>query len=361
MRMNPGRHENNFDALRFAAAAVVIVAHAYSLSLGYARIRPDDPVLMVGCAALAALFVTSGYLITASWETTSSPGRFIWKRFLRVVPALVPMVFITLFIIGPLMTTLPLSGYYTSLFSWQALVSAPFFENGAMIGLFQGNPVTNVNSSLWTIPVEVFMYGIVAICGVTGLLSRRGVVPGLILVNLLIWLPWYADPSLGKVRFTLYFLVGAYLYLHRERIVYDARIAGVLLAVLLLATATPYVTAAGVLCIPYLTLYFAHLPIPFLGGFGRAGDFSYGMYIYHYPLQQAVIQATQDAVAAPVLAVLSFAMTFPLAYLSWNLVERRALGLKNTPPSALARAYRLRVETLLSGGLAGGDRIAGKR
>ncbi len=353
--MATSRHENNFDALRLAAATIIIVAHAYSLSVGYASIPPGDPVLLIGCAALGALFVTSGYLITASWETSTSAGGFVWKRFLRVVPALVPMIFITLFIIGPMMTSLPLSEYYASLFSVQGILSVPFFENGAVIGLFQGNPVPFVNSSLWTIPVEVFMYGIVAVCGVTGLLRKRGVIPGLILLNLLIWIPWYFDPRLGKVRFTLYFLIGAYLYLHRHRVVYDARIAGVLLAVLALSTLTPFVTAAGVLCIPYLTLYFAQAPIPFLSGFGKAGDFSYGMYIYHYPLQQAVIQVTQDGVAVPVLTALSLAMTFPLAFLSWHLVERRALALKKASPSELVRAYRVRAEALLYAGGANRD------
>ncbi|WP_301665353.1 acyltransferase family protein [Methanoculleus frigidifontis] len=345
--MATGRHENNFDALRLAAATIIVVAHAYSLSVGYASIPAGDPVILVGCAALGALFVTSGYLITASWETTATAGQFVWKRFLRVVPALVPLIFVTLFVIGPVMTSLPLSGYFASLFSLQGILSVPFFENGAMLGLFQENPVSFVNSSLWTIPVEVFMYGIVAVCGVTGLLRRRGVVPGLILLNLLVWIPWYADPRLGKVRFTLYFLIGAYLYLHRNRIVYDARVAGLLLAVLALSTLTPYVTAAGVLCIPYLTLYAAHAPIPLLSGVGRAGDFSYGMYIYHYPLQQAVIQATQDALAVPVLAALSLAMTFPLAFLSWHLVERRALALKKTSAGEVVRAYRVRAEALL--------------
>jgi len=348
--MVPGRHENNFDALRLGAATVIIVVHAYVLAIGYAHLSVNDPFLLAGYTALGALFVTSGYLITASWETTTSPRQFVWKRSLRVVPALVPLIFLTLFVIGPMMTSLSLSEYYASLFSVQGILSVPFFENGALIGLFQDNPVSFVNGSLWTIPAEVFMYGIVAVCGVTGILRRRGVVEGLILLNLLVWLPWFFDPRMAKVRFTLYFLIGAYLYLHERRIVYDVRIAGVLLVVLVLSTLTPYVAATGVLCIPYLTLYFAQAPIPFLSSVGKAGDFSYGMYLYHYPLQQVMIQATQDALAVPVLAALSLAMTFPLAFLSWHLIERRALALKKTSPTEIFRVYRMRTEALLHTG-----------
>jgi len=113
----------------------------------------------MGQAALATFFVISGYLIPISWESTASPLRFAWKRFLRIVPALVPALFITLFIIGPLMTSLPPAEYYGALFSLEGFFSVPFFEDGGVIGLFQENPVTYVNGSLWVIPVEVVMYG----------------------------------------------------------------------------------------------------------------------------------------------------------------------------------------------------------
>jgi len=335
------RFSNNFDFLRFAAAAVIVVTHAYALRLGYVGIGMYDPVALMGQAGLAALLVTSGYLITASWESTASPLRFAWKRFLRVVPALVLAILITLFVIGPLMTSLPPGDYFGALFSPAGLATAPFFEDGSAISLFQGNPWTYVNGSLWTIPVEVAMYGVIALLGIAGLLWRKSALLGVMGINILLWIAWFDDPRMAKVRFTLYFLVGAFLYLHRERIAYRPVIAGALLLLLGLSTLTPYPTVAGVIAIPYLTIYAAHLPVPFINTFGKPGDFSYGIYIYHYPIQQVLIQVTANTLLLPALCGLSFLVAFALAFLSWNIVEKRALAAKNLGTADLRRKLRL--------------------
>ncbi|NLB01737.1 MAG: acyltransferase, partial [Methanomicrobiales archaeon] len=285
-----------------------------------------------------------GYLIAMSWISTASPLKFAWKRFLRVVPALVLAIFITLFVIGPLMTSLSSGEYFSALFSPEGIATAPFFEDGSAIGLFQENPWTYVNGSLWTIPVEVAMYGVIALLGIAGLLRRWGAIPALIIVNALAWIYWFDDPRMAKVRFTLYFLIGAYLYLNRERITYRPVIAGALLLLLILPVMTPLQTMAGVIAIPYLTIYAAHLPVPYLNTFGRSGDFSYGIYIYHYPVQQTLIQATGNMLLLPALFGLSFAATFALAFFSWHVVEKRALAAKSFGTTDLRQ--RLRVPSL---------------
>ena len=340
-RVLGGRFSNNFDFLRFAAAAVIVVTHAYALRLGYIGIGMYDPVALMGQAGLAVLLVTSGYLIAASWESTASPLRFTWKRVLRVVPALALAILVTLFVIGPLMTSLPPAEYFSALFSPAGLATVPFFEDGSAIGLFQANPWTYVNGSLWTIPLEVAMYGVVAILGIAGLLHRWGAVPVLAGINALVWAAWFDDPRMAKVRFTLYFLVGAYLYLHRRNIAYRPVVAGALLLLLGFSALTPYLTVAGVIAIPYLVIYAAHLPVPYLNEFGRPGDFSYGIYIYHYPVQQVLIQATGNALTLPVLCGLSFPATFALAFLSWHAVEKRALAAKNLGTADLRRMLGL--------------------
>jgi len=335
------RFSNNFDLLRFVSATAVIVTHAYALSVGYSNMRLYDPILLMGQAALAVFFVISGYLIPVSWESTASLPRFAWKRFLRIVPALVPVVFITLLVIGPLMTSFPPAEYYGTLFSLKGIFSAPFFENGGVLGLFQDNPVTLVNGSLWVIPVEVAMYGVVAVLGLAGLLRRRGAIIVLAAINILLWMAWFDDPRMAKIRFTLYFLIGAYFSLHRREITYRPLIAGILLLVLGLSMLTPCPPVAGVICIPYLALYAAHIRIPFLNTFGRAGDISYGMYIYHYPILQALIQASGNSLSLPVLCGVSFLLVLPLAFISWHMIEKRALAVKNLDLADLRRIFRL--------------------
>ncbi len=336
-----GRFSNNFDFLRFAAAVAIIVTHAYALRLGYVGIGLYDPFVLMGQAGLAVLLATSGYLIAMSWESTASPLRFAWKRFLRVVPALVVAILMTLFVIGPLMTSLSYTEYFGAIFSPAGITTVPFFEDGSVIGLFQENPWTYVNGSLWTIPAEVALYGVVALLGITGLLRRRSAIVAFMGMTVLLWMVWFDDPRMAKIRFALYFLIGAYLYIHRERIAYRPVVAGTLLLLLGLSALTPYLTVAGVIAIPYLTIYAAHLPVPYLNTFGRRGDFSYGIYIYHYPIQQVLIQVTGNALFLPTLCVLSFLMTFALAYFSWTIIERRAMAAKNLGGADISRLFGL--------------------
>ena len=93
--------ENNFDFLRFFAAALVLFAHSYPL-VGR---REDEPLTLLtgyekgGSIAVGIFFVMSGYLIASSWLASSSPKSFLIKRALRIFPALivavllVPLVF----------------------------------------------------------------------------------------------------------------------------------------------------------------------------------------------------------------------------------------------------------------------------
>lgn len=323
----PPRHGNNFDLIRLAAALVIVVSHAYALQIGYAAMPATAPLLLVGYAALAALFTVSGHLIAISWMNQPDPVRFFWKRSLRVLPGLVGAVLFTLFIIGPIATTLPLQGYFSALLSG-AVATLPFFEDGSALGLFLANPVTFVNASLWTIPVECTMYAVVVALGLLGVIRKKSALLLLIAANLLLWFAFYHDPALSKVRFTLYFLIGAYLAVHYSHIRYDGVTALFLMLALVAAAATPAGPFLALVAIPYTLLWFAGLQVPALNRFGTHGDFSYGVYIYAYPVQQTIVLFVGPSLPLWLFCLLSIGITFPLAYLSWNLIEKRALALK---------------------------------
>lgn len=332
--MTSARHENNFDLLRLSSALVILISHAYALQIGYGSMYRFDPMIFFGTTALATLFVTSGYLISLSWTSQPDPKRFMWKRILRVFPGLIPAVFFTLFVIGPIATTFSFSDYFVALFSPGSLMSLPFFYDGACIGLFDQNPVTFVNASLWTIPVEFGMYILVALLGVIGIFRKKSIILGLILVNFLIWILVYSDPSLSKVRFTLYFFIGAYLAIHHSDHQYRPVVACVLAGLLVVAASSPLYEFVALVAVPYLVLCVAHLRIPSLNRFGEKGDFSYGVYIYAYPIQQTLVVLLGPTLPLWLFCLFTIGLTFPLAYLSWNLIEKRALALKQIPLAA---------------------------
>lgn len=94
--------ENNFDFLRFFAAALVLFAHSYPL-VGR---REDEPLTVLtgyekgGSIAVGIFFVMSGYLIASSWLASSTPRSFLLKRALRIFPALIVAVLLTVFVLG---------------------------------------------------------------------------------------------------------------------------------------------------------------------------------------------------------------------------------------------------------------------
>jgi peptidoglycan/LPS O-acetylase OafA/YrhL len=77
----------------------------------------------------------------------------------------------------------------------------------------------------------------------------------------------------------------------------------------------------------YFILCFSLHPALFFRPFTRLGDYSYGLYIYAFPLQQ------QMAFYHPRLRYLKgLAVVYPIilgvAVLSWHFIEKPALGLK---------------------------------
>src|SRR3954463_2752853 len=110
------RH-NNFDLLRLLAALSVIFSHAFLLA---ENSQDHDPLMLLtggqailGLAGVFVFFTISGYLITQSFETTASPLIFLAKRALRIFPGLILCLLVCVFVIGPLITKLPLPEYFS--------------------------------------------------------------------------------------------------------------------------------------------------------------------------------------------------------------------------------------------------------
>lgn len=339
MPAHPGTiftHENNFDFLRFFAAALVLLVHSYPL-IGR---RPDEPIELLtgyengGEFAVAIFFVISGYLITSSWINSSSAKSFLIKRALRVFPALILAVLLSAFVIGPLVTDRSMTSYFSSPLTWTYLQNVLLVTRFELPGVFSQNIYPNVvNGSLWTLPLEVLMYIGVLAMGMVGLLKRRLIF--LPIIALAIGHFWVLS-RLGIesffirniVKLGLLYYTGAAIFLYRDALPWRGWIAAALVA----ALALTFHTAAGpyvyVIALPYLVIYLAYAPIPLISRFGKYGDFSYGMYIYAFPFQQLTVYLLGHEIGVFWLTVISLAPTLVLAVLSWHLIEAPAMTLK---------------------------------
>ena len=161
--------DNNFTLVRFTAAMAVLFAH----SIGALGLPPEtEPVFRrvgfsLGEMGLDALFVTSGFLVTASLVKRGDLIGFFWARALRVYPALWVMLLLMVFVLAPALTTLPFPDYFASETTWSYLAKCATLIGGiryTLPGVFDALPLKGeFNGSLWTMPVELRMYIYVAV------------------------------------------------------------------------------------------------------------------------------------------------------------------------------------------------------
>jgi len=333
-----GSRMNNFDLIRLGAATSVMLVHSLVVATGI--ITSEDAAL--GGLSVAVFFSLSGFLIAKSWSDDPSPGRFICKRFLRIAPGLIVTVILGAFVVGPLVTTLPLRTYLTSPETWQYVVHNVRLDPviGFLPGVFKSNPFPGaVNGSLWTLPVETLSYVALLALAIWGLLKSRLLVAGLLAA--LLFANWQivprsylsaayvlhmpARPSLWLFSF---FLAGAACFSFRHRIVISSWF-GLLSFALILAS---FKTTIAPLVLPFLMTYavlsFGYCSPSWLRRLTAWGDVSYGMYIYAFPVQQSIVHLVGGAMNPWLLLIMAWPITYALSFASWRFIEKPALSLK---------------------------------
>jgi peptidoglycan/LPS O-acetylase OafA/YrhL len=319
----------SFDFLRLAAATAVLVSHSFII---VGREEPSLGGLALGSMAVLVFFAISGFLITQSWVLNPNWAAFVAKRALRIMPALLAVLVIAAIALGPAVSSLGPADYFSQSqpYTYVATNASLLKTTYELPGVFADNTYPDaVNGSLWTLRYEVRAYALVLLAGLLGcfaLVGRRpalAVLPvlGVIVLEAVEPLGHLLDPDLIGA-----FVVGSLLYLMRDRVPLRWWMAVVLLAVWL--AAPPAVEdLCGALAIAYTTLVIAFaVPDP-LRPVTRRGDFSYGVYLWAFPVQQVIAHLWPSVKLGELVPVAAIA-TLGLAAASWYLVERPALRLK---------------------------------
>jgi peptidoglycan/LPS O-acetylase OafA/YrhL len=330
---------NNFDALRLVAAASVIFSHSFLIAQGT---EAHEPLIVLtgrqsilGLAGVFVFFAISGFLVTQSFEETRKPLHFLAKRALRIFPGLLVATLLSAFVLAPLVTTLPLATYLAHAEPYQYVVGNTLLDQTVheLPGvLFVDNPVgLEVNGSLWTLRYEFMMYVMVLVLGVLRLITWP--VCLLLLALGVACIGSDALAFLGTWGWLLgFFASGMLLYKLRHTRIFDGRVAAAALAGLVLSVPLRQFILLFPIFGCYLALWLALTPrLPVIAA-ARWGDLSYGLYIYGWPVEEAVMWASGGR--APWWGVFGVALPAAalLAFLSWHLVERPALRLKPKRP-----------------------------
>jgi peptidoglycan/LPS O-acetylase OafA/YrhL len=336
--------DNNLNLLRLIAALMVLYAHSFAFygkpAAGFLGLNT------YGGLGINIFFVISGYLIVKSWTFNPSPINFLMKRSLRIFPALIVVVLISMFLLGPIFTTLSLKDYFLHpLFPGyiKNIILKPVFY---LPGVLEHARVPSaINGSLWSLPVEFFMY--LVVMGL-GMLFKGGrliyaAATAVFAAIVVFWCWKDAQPVVvygTDVRdiFTtgIYFLIGAcYAKFGLER---WFSLSGVFLLLLLTIILAPYSSVSNFLMwitLPYVVLAYG-LSRSWLGSLvNKIGDCSYGVYIYAFPVQQFVLLTNPDIGYGTYLLV-TILITVGLGYCSWHLIEKRALKYKPKDQGMLA-------------------------
>ncbi len=329
------RRQNNFTAIRLLLAALVLYGHSYALAAkGFheplQRFLPKDA--WIGSVAVRAFFFISGLLITRSYCTRNNLEEFIKARIYRIYPAHLVCLLFCVFFVGPAFTALPLVSYFSDPKIYKHLVENMFLWNidFHLPGVFEKNryPLA-VNGSLWTLPSELRCYLFVAAFGLIGLFRRSakasvGIISLVVLgfLNFSI-MPLISDNAEAKVP-CLFFAIGALCCLNATYLPVNALlfIASLIAGRLVHGENLRSFFFSLNLC--YGTLIAAYR-LPFFD-LDRWGDFSYGLYIYAFPVQQMFASLFPKFTPTKNTFV-SMPTTLLLAVLSWYFIEKRALAL----------------------------------
>jgi len=320
---------NNFDFLRIVFALTVAFAHLIELS-DIEVLRPYRQYFNTRLA-IDGFFVISGFLIAKSYENSKSLKQYVFKRIKRIVPAYVVVILFSALLFSVISTN-SFYDYYTNIQFWKYLTANLSFQNylePCLPGVFETNEICAINGALWTIKIEEAFYLSVPIF-YWFLRVKKLKFYSLVIFIYVLSVTYYsyfmymdnyriAKQLPGALAF---FATGIMFYKNFSALLKWKDY--IITPCLILFIVEQYIFHTQILkpiAFGFMVFFIAY-SFRFLNNFGKYGDFTYGIYIYHFPLIQLFLFLglfNRLPVAISGLAVMMF--TLILAILSWYLIE----------------------------------------
>lgn len=326
-----------FNALRLYLAILILAAH--SGWIAGADVSEDWTGLkgILLLSLVPAFFALSGFLVTGSAIRVAAVTPFLGLRILRIAPALLVEVALSAIVLGPLFTTYPLIDYVRDIRFIEYFGNVVGRIRFELPGVFETNPLPNtVNQNLWTLKPEFYCYMLMALMIGVGVLRRRWLLPfamlGLACAATVAAYRFGFGAQPGNYHWAvavLHFLAGCVFYQWRDtlKMHWLLFLGSLVIAMLLMAGDRQL----GFFVAPFLTycvIFIGLLPLQLPKSLQKL-DISYGIYLYGFPIQQALI--AKFAVmhgSAPLLFAASLPLAIVFAMLSWLYIEKPFLRLK---------------------------------
>lgn len=331
--MNPHSFApNRFDLIRLLLATGVFAYHAVALAGVDASGSIELTFARLAEVSIQGFFIVSGALVAGSLDRSSGLGDYAAKRVRRLYPAYAAIILIPAFI------SLAMTQDWQGVLSYLAsnLVFLNFLEP-SLPGLFESNRFPEVNGALWTLKIEVMFYILLPLILLVlkVLRARWWVAIALLYIAGEVWaarLPMIEDAHLGAALSRqlpgqmAFFAMGIALWkcaAHLPRLWAPLGLAGTILTAASLAH--PLLEPLRALGLAGLLAAIAFAPGPPLR-VARFGDISYGLYITHFPILQAMLAAgLLTTLGAPAFFALAAILVLAASFALWHLVEKPAL------------------------------------
>lgn len=360
-------HRNSLGFIRLALASIVIFDHAFPIG-GFGPdvlLKLTRGQLSMGTLAVYGFFGISGYLIAKS-AMSADIVQFMWRRFLRIFPAYWALLIVTAFVIIPIVWVaqgqkllsyfgLGGAGPYRFVYAnWTLNIGTygiyDVFQKTTPYGRQIG--ASAVNGSIWTLIYEWNAYLLIAVLLLFGIFTRAKLVVPLVTAVLAVLqivlivapdkviqlVPWAANQY--TIVLTLIFMFGSCIAVYGKLIPFSNGL-GILCGVIVVYTLREGgFTIIGVPAGVYLVLYLgARLPSWF-HRIGAKNDYSYGVYIWGFLVEQLLARIGVYKLGYFPLAIGTLVVSLGMAWLSWHVIEKRAMSLKDWGPGRGIRYWR---------------------
>lgn len=325
--------------------SLVAVSDAAGATLQIGPILTE--LLRPGLFALVGMFFAlSGFLVTGSSLRNNNVKVFFANRALRILPALSVEVSLSALVLGPLVTILPLSEYFSDFQFFRYFGNIVGHVTFQLPGVFVNNPWPGmVNANLWTLPPEFWCYFLMFAVMITGIVLQPKRLNAIVIIALVLAVVLdIADHARFSIRednthFTVGYIVlmfgfGAVFHANADRIVMDKWLALACAVGYYALTLFDTLGALSGVFLTYCTVYVGMMTFPTFDRLLKQ-DLSYGIYLYGFPITQATIFFLLPRIGglphvAQYLLVLpiTVALTALFSTLSWRFIEKPALGLR---------------------------------
>jgi peptidoglycan/LPS O-acetylase OafA/YrhL len=326
-----GSRPSGFDYMRVILALAVIAEHTLGLCYG-----PGAQDLIWGtfwrwplAMVLPMFFALSGFLVAGSLERSRTIVSFLGLRLFRLVPALAMETVLSALVLGPIFTTLTLSAYFGHPEFAHYFLNIVGDVHFSLPGVFDNLPLAGiVNLQLWTLPWELMCYLVISVFAISTMSRRPWLFAGLVMLIELSQVFWRTflntaphGITVGGPALVISFLFGISLYVLRNRLPWDRRVFLIMLALCVLVGCRSSTTYLLPLPAAYVTAFLG-LTNPPRSKWLLSGDYSYGLYLYGFPIQQAIIATLAVGRIWWVNMILAWIGAGAMACFSWWVVER---------------------------------------